>query len=270
MDGYLLILGTERSTLGAIVVWVTHAHIVTKMSVAVVMKLTGTNWMLNNTCTQCLNRAFHCARQADINIIQKINPISHKFFSTVSRAQSNSNQDEIDNSPQARYNKWLYRSILDKSKFILFCQYNNMKTSQLNTLRFELKQKGIETKFIISRQLRELIPPECENNPLHVFCSGPAVIFYTEHEPEVMAELMQKLRKSKHLLMTGGIFEKKIFSFEVLMEIAEKIQCRKNMQSQLIGLLRVNSMQLFNCLNASKTSICKLLSVHAENRASVE
>ena len=234
------------------------------------MKSTGINWMLNNRYTHCLNRTFHCARQADINIIRNINPISYKSLSTTSMAQSNSNRDEIDNSPQAQYNKWLYRNILDKSKFILFCQYNNMKTSQLNTLRFELKQKGIETKFIISRQLRELIPPECENNHLHVFCSGPAVIFYTENEPEVMAELMQRLRKSKHLLMTGGVFEKKIFSFEVLMEIAEKIQCRKNMQSQLIGLLRMNSMQLINCLNASKTSICKLLTVHAKNKASVE
>lgn len=241
-----------------------------KMSVAVMMKLTGINWVLNRAYVQCLDRAFHCARQAEVNIIRNITPISYKSLSTVSMTQSSPNQAEIDNSPQARYNKWLYKRILDKSKFILFCQYNNMKTSELNTLRFELKQQGIETKFIISRQLRELIPPECENNPLHVFCSGPAVTFYTEHEPEVMAELMQRLRKSKHLLMTGGVFEKKIFSFEVLMEIAEKIQCRKNMQSQLIGILRMNSMQLINCLNASKNSICKLLAVHAENKASAE
>ena len=166
--------------------------------------------------------------------------------------------------PMAPYNKWFYKNILDGNNMILFYQYNNIKINQLNALRYELLGKDINTKYIISKQFREMLNPDHPENPLNTFFSGAVVAFYTNKEPEEMLDLINRLQRGKSLLFIGGIFEGKLFSHEILKEIAERVRSAAFIRFQLLETLNGNSNAFVHCLQNTGDQLIHALSSFKE------
>lgn len=229
MDGYIPIFGMEKSIFGAILELRPPAQV--KLNMAATVRIARLNWR------------------------EIVKNDAHRFFSSTVSVKKR----DLDNSHQVQYNKWMYRRIINDYNLILFCQYNNLKVNQLNALRYEARNKGIETRYIVTRHFREIIHPDSPDNPLHSFNFGPIMAFFTNQDPHEMLTLINKLEKGNELLPIGGIFEGKIFSHEIIKEITEQIGSPAFIRAQLLSVMTTVQHDLVHCLTNSQSELFRLL-----------
>jgi ribosomal protein L10 len=186
----------------------------------------------------------------------------------------------LEDTPQAQFNMSLYQTIVRQSKLVLFCQYNNLKFTNLNKLRFQALQKGIACKFIVSRHFEQLIETKEREgddsySALRILIAGPVVAFYPEQkahdsaaEPEAFQELIEQLQGNAKLLFVGGWWEGKAYSHEAIKEVCTKLKSLTHIRQMLVsGVLEERAREIVAAVEHPMLELMHLLNIRAHEKA---
>lgn len=131
-----------------------------------------------------------------------------------------------------------------KKKILIFTQCNNLNSKELDELRVTLSKSNIQMKFLKTSVFRRALQ-DSQYSELSEALSGPVIALSTDQEPgEAGKALISAVKGKSNVHFLAGKIEDKIWTHEGCSEILQTIKTKKEIQSQLLGLLQAPATNL--------------------------
>lgn len=126
---------------------------------------------------------------------------------------------------------------LSKSKTTIVADYRGLNVKQMNELRKQLREAGVEFQVLkntLTRRACEQVGMEGLNEQL----TGPTAIAFSYEDVVAPAKILHKFAKdNKDLEIKGGMVEGKIVSLDEIKALAE-LPSREGLLSMLLSVLQ--------------------------------
>ena len=141
------------------------------------------------------------------------------------------------------------RKYLTSSKTLFFIGYKGLSVGQMQTLRGQLREKGVQLKVAKARLVKRAIEEAEGINQLEPFCKDQIALVFTESEPSVVAKVLNDFSKKHEVLrLIVGYLDSQLFDEQAIKRIA-LLPSKKVLLAQLVGTMKAPLSSLVRDLN---------------------
>ncbi len=110
---------------------------------------------------------------------------------------------------------------LEKSRVLILTNYRGLKVDEINELRNQLQEQGIEYK-VVKNTLTRIATTEAGKDELNSYLEGPVAIAFSEDDPVVPSKVLTNYaKKNNNLEIKGGMLAGNIIDVAKIKDIAE-------------------------------------------------
>ncbi len=110
---------------------------------------------------------------------------------------------------------------LEKSRVLILTNYRGLKVDEINELRNQLQENGIEYK-VVKNTLTRIATTEAGKDELNSYLEGPVAIAFSEDDPVVPSKVLTNYaKKNNNLEIKGGMLAGNIIDVANIRAIAE-------------------------------------------------
>ncbi len=146
-----------------------------------------------------------------------------------------------------------------KSKINILASFSKLSVSEMGKIREIIKDCG-GNMMVVKNNLIEIIFQNLSKDEVCKFISGPTFVVWSNNENEV--ELVKKLvefqKDTGKIEIKGGLLNGEIFD-KLKMEEIGKLPTKKELQSQIVYLIRMPSIRLINSLKFPVLRVINIL-----------
>jgi large subunit ribosomal protein L10 len=168
-----------------------------------------------------------------------------------------------------KMNKWtkkkkeeFVKDLTDKfknSKINILTSFSKLSVSEMKKIRDSIKDFG-GNMMVIKNNLIEIIFHNLSKDEVCKFISGPTFIVWSnnENEVEIIKKLVEFQKDTGKIEIRGGLLNGEILDKIKLEEIG-KLPPKKELQSQIIYLVKMPSIRLINSLRSPIVKVINIL-----------
>jgi len=153
--------------------------------------------------------------------------------------------------------------IYKNSSSIVFTHYHGLKVSQIMNLRKSLRESGASFKIIkntLSRIAADNVKlGHCDSE---IF-SGPMAIAYSKDPIAAIKGVVEFAKSNDNLKVISGLVNNKSLNITEVQLLA-KLPSIEQLRSNIVGILQSPAINLARVLQASTTSLVRVVRVYAE------
>jgi large subunit ribosomal protein L10 len=126
---------------------------------------------------------------------------------------------------------------LEKSKSTIVADYRGLTVKQMNELRKQLREAGVEF-YVLKNTLTKRAADQVGQSDLNQFLTGPTAVAFSYEDVVAPAKILHKFAKdNKQLEIKGGLVEGKAVNFDEVKALAE-LPSREGLLSMLLSVLQ--------------------------------
>lgn len=126
---------------------------------------------------------------------------------------------------------------LKESKSTILTHYRGLTVSQMNELRKQLREAGVEYK-VFKNTLARRAAAQVELTELEEYLSGPTAIAFSNEDVVAPAKILHQFAKeNKALEIQGGVVEGRVVTVDQVKELAE-LPSHEGLLSMLLSVLQ--------------------------------
>ena len=146
------------------------------------------------------------------------------------------------------------QSKMQNSSGVYFANYKGMNVSQVNNLRRDFRNEGVEYK-VVKNNLTKIAAKNAGFDGLDGLLVGQIGIAFSENDPTAPARVIKKCIKDKNPLdVVGILFEGQMFDASKYEELAS-LPSREELLSKLVGGLSSPMSKLVGTLGGSMSKL---------------
>ena len=148
-----------------------------------------------------------------------------------------------------------------KKRILVFTQCNNLNSKELDDLRMTLSRSKIQMKFLKTSVFkRALQDSQSQYIELLEVLTGPIIAWSSDQEPgEAGKAFISAVKGKQNIHFLAGKIEDKVWTHEGCLEILQTLGKKKDLQTQLLGLLRAPAENIHGVLNQVSKSLVGVL-----------
>jgi len=149
--------------------------------------------------------------------------------------------------------------MFSESSIMIATNYRGLSADQMNVLRRQLKEKGVQYR-VVKNTLARFAAEKAGKQSLTLILDGPtALAFGYGSVIEPARALTDYLRSSKSTLaIIGGLLDERVLSVEEVLALA-KSPSKEVLISKLLGGMQGPILALLNTLNANMQAFLRIL-----------
>lgn len=129
------------------------------------------------------------------------------------------------------------RERFEKSKSTIITEYKGLTVSEMNDLRKQLREAGVEYS-VLKNTLTRRATEKANLSELHEQLVGPTAIAFSEEDVIAPAKVLHNFSKEhEHLKIKGGVIEGDIVSIDEIKALAT-LPSREGLISMLLSVLQ--------------------------------
>jgi len=146
-----------------------------------------------------------------------------------------------------------------ESKINILASFLKLSVFEMRKIRETIKECG-GNMMVVKNNLVEIIFQNLNKDEVCKFISGPTFIVWSnnENEVEIIKKLVEFQKDTGKIEIKGGLLNGEIFNKAKLEQIG-KLPTKKELQGQIIYLIKMPSIRLINSLNAPILKIINIL-----------
>lgn len=153
--------------------------------------------------------------------------------------------------------------LFSDSQVLIFTDYRGLRVSDINLLRRQLRDKGVEY-HVAKNSLATLAASRAGMEQMTNLLDGPtAIAFVSDDIPGAAKVLSDFVRSSKILKIRGGLMGSSVLNEYEVGELT-KIKTRDEYLAQLFGSMRAPIQNFVNVLNAPLQNFVNVLSARLD------
>lgn len=145
------------------------------------------------------------------------------------------------------------------SKINILGSFTKLTVSEMEKMREEIKQVGGNI-MVLKNNLIEIIFKNLSKDEACKFISGPTFVIWSnkENEVEIIKSLLNFQKDSGKVELKGGLLNGEIIDRKKIEEIG-KLPGKKELQAQIIYLMKLPSLRMVNSLKAPVMKLVNIL-----------
>ena len=126
---------------------------------------------------------------------------------------------------------------LEKSQSTILADYRGLNVAQMNELRKQLREAGVELK-VLKNTLMRRATEQVGLTDLHEHLTGPTMVAFSQEDVIAPAKILHQFaKKNDALKIKGGVVEGRVVSVEEIKSLAE-LPSREGLISMLLSVLQ--------------------------------
>ena len=154
---------------------------------------------------------------------------------------------------------------LQKAKALIFADYRQLKVSEMNKLRSELRKNDSTIKVIKNRLIKRVLEQK-KLGELEQYIDGPTAMATTEAEVAGVAKALVDFAKDhKFLKLRGGLLEGKIIGIKEIDALA-KLPSREVLLGRVLASMNSPATNMACVLNALAQKLVRTIDAIKETK----